>query len=598
MRSTPKSSKNRAHARKHAASVMDKIAFGVDNFRHSLAHIDALPQMTILGLLSGVLAAGLIVLFRLVIDTPLGYIFHTTDFESLSTFWRFTLPFGGAILIGLLLQSLKPSKHQVSVPHVLARLHQFQGRMPLSNIVVQFVAGAMSQISGQSLGREGPAVHLGAGIASQLGQWLKLPNNSLRILVGCGVASAISASFDTPIAGVIFAMEVVLMEYSITGFIPVILASVVGTTISKAVFEQSLNFDSLDSRLESLWEMPFIALGGILVALAAGALIHLHLWVLNVNRLPIVVKASIAGLVTGLIAIWLPAIMGNGYDTILSSSRGELGLALLLALVAAKIAATGIASGSGLCGGLIGPTLVIGACLGAALGQLGALYSPTGSASVELYVLLGMTAMMAAVLNAPLAALLAVFELSQNPNLIFPAMLMIVVACVFTRMWFCRDGIFLAQLRVQGQAIDNNPSQQILSRAGVRSVMNTQCKQCNSLIAPSEAQSLLKQKPVWLILRDSENLIMPAADLSRYIDEQSSRDDKEENGLVEEAIDLMAIPAKRLQSKTIDQSSNLYEAKTYFFKADTEALIVTKHSRRQTSTIGIITPEDLDKFYG
>ena len=119
--------------------------------------------------------------------------------------------------------------------------------------------------------------------------------------------------------------------------------------------------------------------------------------------------------------------------------------------------------------------MVIGACLGAVIGQLGANFSPIGSTNTELYALLGRDRNDAAVLNAPLAALLAVLELSQTPDIIFPAMLMIVVACLATRQWFCHDGIFLAQLRTQGLAIETSPSQQVLSRAGVRSVMSGRC---------------------------------------------------------------------------------------------------------------------------
>ncbi|MBB6519730.1 chloride channel protein [Pseudoteredinibacter isoporae] len=560
-----------------------------DSTRHRLAHIDALPLMTLLGLLSGLLAAAVIVLFRLAIDLPSESFFSGKQFEDLPASARFALPLIGAVIIGLFLQALTPSHRQLSVAHVLSRLHHFQGRMPGANIIVQFIGGCLAQITGQSLGREGPAVHLGAGMASQLGQFLKLPNNSLRILVGCGVASAIAASFDTPIAGVIFAMEVVLMEYTISGFIPVILASVAGAAISKAVFAQTLSFAGLEGQLVSLWELPYIALGGIAIALAAGLFIKLQLLTLQMKSLPIVLKTSAAGLITGALAIFWPQIMGNGYDTILSSANGELGLQLLIALVFAKIIASAVSAGAGISGGVIGPVMVIGACLGAVLGQLGATFSPVGSTSTELYVLMGATAMMAAVLNAPLAALLAVLELSQSPDIIFPAMLMIVVACLATRQWFCHDGIFLAQLRTQGLPIETSPSQQVLSRAGVRSVMSGRCQSCSTKIDIEEARLLLKPKPNWLVLDSKRPLVMKAADLSRYLEEAEEEISE---------IDLLAIPGSRLQACPIDQRSNLFEAKTSMIEGEAEALIVTKQSRWQTVTIGVITQEDINNFYG
>ncbi len=145
------------------------------------------------------------------------------------------------------------------------RLHNHQGRLPLFNLGLQFFAGAIALLSGQSVGREGPAVHLGAGTASQLGQWLKLPNNSLRTLVGCGVAAAISASFNTPMAGVVFAMEVILMEYSIAGFVPVILASVTGAAVAQATFGNAPAFSVAPLQMSSLSELPLIIFCGLII---------------------------------------------------------------------------------------------------------------------------------------------------------------------------------------------------------------------------------------------------------------------------------------------------------------------------------------------
>ena len=207
-------------------------------FRHRLADIDALPQLTLLGIAIGCAAGLLIVLFRYAIELPLSYILpgNNENFEGLSHFWHFALPVAGALIIATGLHHLKDKDRSVSVGHVLERLHNFQGRMPLTNMIVQFIGGAISLITGQSVGREGPAVHMGASIASLIGQKLQLPNNSLSTLIGCGVAAAIAASFNTPVAGVIFAMEVVLMSYSITGFIPVMMASVCGALIARATF--------------------------------------------------------------------------------------------------------------------------------------------------------------------------------------------------------------------------------------------------------------------------------------------------------------------------------------------------------------------------
>lgn len=567
----------------------------VDNFRHRLAHIDALPQLTLLGIISGLLAALIILLFRFSIDLPLSLYADGGTFETMPASWRFGLVLGGAFIIGLILHFIDSGSRRLSVAHVLDRLHQHEGKLPFKNIVVQFVGGVLTHVSGQSMGREGPAVHLGAGMASQLGQWLKLPNNSLRTLVGCGVASAISASFDTPIAGVIFAMEVVLLEYTITGFIPVMLASVTGAALAQAAFGNSLSFSHIDAELNSLWELPYIALCGFFIAVAAGLYSRLHLWGVGLKNIPIMIKVMVAGLVTALLTLQLPQVMGDGYDTIMQTATGQLSIGFLLLLVGAKILSSGLASGAGMPGGIIGPCLVIGACLGAALGEVGALLSPLDQNNTELYVLLGMTAMMAAVLNAPLAALLAVLELSHSPGIILPAMLMISTACIFTRQWFAREGIFLAQLRQLGTPIDSSPQQQILSRVGVRSVMIGRIKPCPAKLQIAQAEALLRSKPLWLIFSsEAQTLVMAAADLSRHLEEIEQQADEITK---EQLIDLLDIPAKRLNSQLIDQGSNLNQAQNLLRLVEVEVLIVSRQQKNQQQAIGIITADTINNYY-
>jgi hypothetical protein len=268
----------------------------------------------------------------------------------------------------------------------------------------------------------------------------------------------------------------------------------------------------------------------------------------------------------------------------------------LLVLALAKIVASALASGSGLPGGIIGPSLVIGACLGAALGHIGIQLSPLDDSNGALYALLGMTAMMAAVLNAPLAALLAVLELSHNPNIILPAMLMICAACVCTRQWFNKEGLFLSQLRQLGSPIDNNPDHQILRRSGVRSVMMGRFKLCPIEITRDQAQSLLRSKPLWLIVStDSGKQLMAAADLSRYLDEHLTED---ANTLsLKAAINLLEIPAKRQNAKLIDQNSNLFQAKQCLRDIDTEVLLVARQQKQHQQIIGIITADIINKHY-
>ena len=199
----------------------------LDRLRLRLASVDALLLLAVLGLLVGLLAGGVTLAFRLLVeDIQSAFLSHPEDYEALGWQARLLIPLAGGILVGTVLHFLSHEQRAVGIVHVMERLNYHEGHLPLRNIFVQFFGAAVSIISGHSVGREGPSVHLGAGSGSVLGQALRLPNNSIRTLVACGAAAAIAASFNTPLAGVIFAMEVILLEYTISGFVPVILAAV------------------------------------------------------------------------------------------------------------------------------------------------------------------------------------------------------------------------------------------------------------------------------------------------------------------------------------------------------------------------------------
>ncbi len=572
-----------------------------EDFRHSLAYIDALPQLTVLGFISGVAAALLIVGFRIFVDTPLHFILPDgkDNFESLPIAWHFCLPFFGAIAIGIVFHFLKPQDRAVSVSHVLDRLHHHQGQMPLRNVLVQFFGGTASLITGQSVGREGPAVHLGAGVASLLGQWLQLPNNSLRTLVGCGVAAAISASFNTPIAGVIFAMEVVLMEYTITGFIPVILASASGAVISQLAFGTSASFTVNAVDMKSLWELPYMAFAGVVIAIFAAAFLKLQLLVNRGRTLPIIFRFAIIGFATGTLALFAPQILGLGYDTLNSAMLGELSLRILIVVVIAKLTATAISTGLGIPGGLIGPSLVIGGCLGGVLGILGNFLNPEQASNPGFYVTLGMAAMMGAVLNAPLAALMAVLEFTYNPSIIFPSMMVIVVACVITQQVFKCEGIFVAQLRTAGTPLKSEPDRQVLSRVGVWSVMSTDFVISKAIITTEEGKELLAKRPQWIVIEEEESdlFLLRAADLSLFL-ESPTEDILQKTESEKPSFSLREIPAQRYKMHPLHQRANLFEVRQKLKQANGEVVYIERpNTNRRSSVLGVITNDMIENYY-
>lgn len=570
-------------------------------FRYSLSYIDALPQLTFLGLLIGLGTGGIIIIFRFMIELPLGIVLPSggDNFEALSPQVRTLFIFSGGLALYILIKIAGKTRSQVSVGHVLDRLHNFQGHMPASNGYVQFIGGVISIVSGHSVGREGPAVHLGAFAASRISRWLRLPNNSRYTLIACGVAAAISASFDTPMAGVIFAMEAVLMEYSIVGFVPIILASVTGAALSQAVFHDTTPLlTNRQGNMQSLLELPFMLAAGLLIACAAGLFIAIHLKALRLNHWPLSLRFFLASAATACVAWFVPEVMGLGYDTLTQAVAGTSPLTLLLLVAAAKLVLTAMVLGLGIPGGVIGPTLIIGACLGGSLGYLAEWLYSTPTADPGFYVILGMTGMMAAVLNAPMAALVAVLELSYNPHMIFPSMLVIVIACVTTRTLFSFEGLFIEQLRNTGRALNFRPAQQALKKTGIANVMETKLEYTDRYVDYEKAKLLLTSRPQWIVLDFNEKgtrdkIALNPADLSTYLNDAPI----EVLSLAQD-VDLLAIPARRLVLSPIHETATLWEALEALRLTNAEALYIARLSNPLAASIrGIVTQESINNFY-
>jgi len=392
----------------------------LERLRRRLAAVDPVLEMALLGVLTGVLTGAVMLLFRAAIELPLDALLPGSggeNFESLAPTMRAVLVIGGALLVGLGMQRLRDEQQSVGVVHVIDRMERHGGRLPWQNAAVQFLGGAIALLTGQSGGREGPAIHLGAAVGSLGGQHLGLPDNSIRTLVACGTAAAIAGSFNTPVAGVVFAMEVVMMEYTITSFVPVILAAVVSTLVSQAVFGDHTAFVVPEGiRIRSLIEYPIVAVEGFYLGALASAFLAV---VERVTRLPLVVpwqRIAVAGLATGCVSLVLPQVMGIGYGRVELALVGAAPIAMLAVVGIAKLFVSALVYGLRVPVGVIGPTLVVGACAGAAFGAIVRLLAPSLASDVGIYVMLGMGAMMAAVLQAPLAALIAVVELTGTPN--------------------------------------------------------------------------------------------------------------------------------------------------------------------------------------
>ena len=576
--------------------------FTLESFRRQLANVDALPQLCVLGLVSGVITGAVMVAFRLLLEA--GAVLYMPEgdpeaFEGLSPWLRALLPIVAVTLIGLLLYRQRSAARKLGVSHVIERLTYHQGRFPLRNWLNQWWVGVVSVLGGLSAGREGPAIHLGAAASSGLGLKLRLPNNSLRVLVACGTAAGISASFNTPIAGVIFAMEVVMMEYTLMSFMPVILASTMGALVAQVMYGNEPAFRIPEVALGSLMNLPWIVVIGLVIGLMAGLFIHISRSQ-RLQTLPLWLRLGVVGVGTGVLAWWFPEIQGIGYDSVAAALNNQLAINVLLALMVAKLLITAITVAGGVPIGIIGPVLVAGAATGALGGMLGGWLWPEKAADPGIYAMLGMAAMMGAVLQAPLAALMALLELTHTPTIMLPGMLVVVVACLTSRQLTGCEGFFISSVRYGLHPLQQ-PLMQALSRVSVPAVMERQLVRTERMITLDQARRLLETNPMWLVIeRSSEDkpvLGLKAAELARWLLEHDEALDGEVPP-EDELIDLLEIPGQRLEMAPIGLQATLSEA---FLKLQDSALgalyVVHGYRPKQQRISGIITRGAIERYY-
>lgn len=587
--------------------------------------------MSALGLLCGGVSALVIIGFRIAVDSGQGSFMPFAEverFEDLDLVLRVGIPIFGAVVLGIIFHFISAGERRMGIVHVLERLQYHEGHFPLKNLLLQFVGGVIALVSGQSVGREAPSVHLGAAASSLIGQRLQLPNNAVRTMVACGSAAAIAASFNTPLAGVVFAMEVVMMEYTVIGFTPVIVSSVAATVITRAVYADQVVFFVPQLGLGSLLELSYILVMGLtLGAISAFFVAMVRFFVRISQRVPVFLKFSLCGVFVGLIASRLPEVLGMGYDTVNAAVIGDIAVSTLALLMLAKLIASAACVGVGMPGGLIGPSIVIGSMVGG-LFAYGAGFIPGFTSGYGLYVMLGMGAMMSATLHAPLAALVTLLELTANPHLILPAMLAIVSANITAREFFNQESIFAFALRDAGLDYRNDPLSQSLRHIAVAGVMNRSFIELDEVVSLDNVKAALLDTPQWVIVRtlDDKRVLLPATDLARAleiaVEEQlSAKKPKDESvtaeqvasapnpdelkqqttqneGATQASIKLMEIPGQRLALADLHLQATMHEARSALDRYGVDALYIKRPiAPLMDRTFGIIMRADVEGSY-
>ncbi len=412
--------------------------------------------------------------------------------------WRVVLvPVIGGLLVGPIIYFFAREAKGHGVPEVMLAVETEGGRIRPRVAVVKSLASALCIGSGGSVGREGPIVQIASAIASTLGQIARLREDNVRLLVAAGAAGGISATFNAPIAGVFFALEVILRHFNVRNFSVVVLSSVVADAIGHAYFGDHPAFLIPRYRLESALELPLYALLGILAAVAALAFI-LILYksedTFDRLALPEWTKAAMGGLGMGLLGLWFVDLFGVGYGSgpsqsaIPSALAGDRPLQVLIALAGLKILATSVTIGSGGSGGVFAPSLFIGAMLGGAFGDVVNRIWPGVTAPSGAYAMVGMAAVFAGAARAPITSIIILFEMTRDYSIILPLMTAVVISTVVAQV-IRRDTIYTLKLRRKGIEITDRREQPRLASIPVGRAMSRKFE-----VVPSDmpAQQLLQ----------------------------------------------------------------------------------------------------------
>ena len=390
-------------------------------------------------------------------------------------FWLPVIPMLGGLLVGPIVYKFSSEARGHGVPEVMNAVARLGGIIRPRVAAAKTIASAICIGSGGSAGREGPIVQIGSAFGSTIGQLFRLSGNRVKVLVGCGAAAGISAVFNAPIAGVIFSLEIILGDFAMRTFSPVILSSVVASVVVRTFMGNHPAFEVPSYSLVSAGEIPLYALLGCLMGvLGAGFTKVLDLFEDGFERLkmPNTLKPALGGMLLGGIAIFYPQILADGYETIKLTLYGQLGLALLIVLIVLKLIATSLTLGSGNSGGIFAPSLFMGAVGGGTFGVFAHQVFPNSTATPGAYALVGMAGMVAAATHAPITALLIIFEMTSDYRIILPLMVTVVFA-VLVASKLSEQSIYTIKLFKRGIDLRGGKDINVLRSHTVSEIMDS-----------------------------------------------------------------------------------------------------------------------------
>ena len=498
---------------------------------------------------------------------------------ALPWYLKVWVPAAGGLVVGPLVYFFAREAKGHGVPEVMEAVALKGGVIRKRVVFVKILASAISISTGGSVGREGPIVQIGSAIGSTLGQMLKVSQDRMRTLVGCGAAAGIAATFNAPIAGAMFALEVVLGEFGLATFSPIVISSVVATAVSRAFLGDIPAFIVPAYELVSVWEFPMYLVLGIFCAVVGVSFTKILYKVEDLFddfKFPEYLKAIVGGVILGAGGLFFPQVLGVGYGAIDLALMQELAWWLFLVLVVVKILATSITIGSGGSGGIFAPSLFMGVMAGGFFGAVVHHLFPTLTASPGAYSIVGMGAVVSATTHGPLAAILILFEMTGNYKIILPLMLSCIVATIFAGQ-LMKESIYTLKLIRRGIDIREGKEVNVLRSMFVRDVMNRDVETIAEGSALAEmTDKISKSKYNSFPVLDAENKlagILSFNDYSQAIFDEDLKD---------------LVVAKDLMSEnavTVSVDDDLYTA-------------LGKISRKDFSTMPVVSPDDPAELVG
>lgn len=457
----------------------------VDMLRVMKRHGPNQIQFWFIALIIGIAAGTAALLFRLGIEALQALVYGVDDLTHLHSFaaklawyWVLLIPILGGLVTGLIFHYFTDDGRVRSVADVIEGAALDEGRVEVRRGIASAAASFVTLATGGSSGREGPVVHLAAMISSIISRLIRANGITGRDLLGCAVAAAVSASFNAPIAGALFALEVVLRHFAVHAFAPIVIASVAGTVINRLAFGDVAEFAlPLHNAVAFYVELPAFLLLGLLCGVVATLLMRSIFWADDLatylqksTGIPRFLRPMVAGGLLGLIAIWYPHIIGVGYETTSMALTGQLLWHEAIVLVMLKVLAVSITMGGRMGGGVFSPSLMIGALTGLAFGIIATGLFPAFSGTGTLYALAGMGAVAAAVLGAPISTTLIVFELTGDWQTGLAVMVAVSLSTALASRLVDRS-FFLTQLERRNVHLAAGPQAYLLATFRVANIM-------------------------------------------------------------------------------------------------------------------------------